>query len=423
MMVDQTADASPDVAIIGGGIAGSSLAIVLHRMGLDVHLVERSAAFRDRIRGETIHPWGVAELRALGLYEIATERAEAQEQLLWQRYTDRLPEEPYRWADDFPNAPNGLGFAHVALQNAMLAIALEAGVTVHRPAEVIFDRSGGRPVLTISTSTGETIVLPRLVVGADGEHSATRRWLGGDVTTDPPHHHIGGAMIRGLGLATDRIHQAYFKGGFIFASAQAHDVARVYLVCGSDDAMTIQQSPDPAADFVERFRTSVPEGMIGESWESIGPVGFFRNNPTMVDIPASSDVVLIGDASGRNDPSQGHGLSIVFHDVRILSDLLAADPDWRDVPNVFHARKRAYMETLRQHAHWLERQATETGPEIDAMKDRIAHARELDPTAGGFAAIFAIGPDSLVADDAARRHFLGEDLDCADNPVKVDIRQ
>ena len=56
-----------DVAIIGGGIAGSSLAITLRRQGMNVALVEREPRFRDRIRGEAMHPWGVREVDALGL--------------------------------------------------------------------------------------------------------------------------------------------------------------------------------------------------------------------------------------------------------------------------------------------------------------------------------------------------------------------
>jgi 2-polyprenyl-6-methoxyphenol hydroxylase-like FAD-dependent oxidoreductase len=232
-------------------------------------------------------------------------------------------------------------------------------------------------------------------------------------TPDPIHHHLGGAMIEGLGLLPDRIHQAFFDGGMIFASPVARDTARVYMVCSSEEAMAIQAGPDRAASIVERFRASVPNGLLGDAWRSTGPVAFFPNASTVVDVPPTSRFVLIGDAMGRNDPSQGHGLSLVFHDVRTLAGMLATEPDWSVVPDAFHNRARAYRETLRQHAHWVERQATETGPEIDELKARIARARDVDPGAGGFAAIFAIGPDSLVADDAARRHFLGEDLEPA----------
>jgi hypothetical protein len=37
-------------------------------------------------------------------------------------------------------------------------------------------------------------------------------------------------------------------------------------------------------------------------------------------------------------------------------------------------------------------------------------ARERDPALGGFAHIRTYGAEGLVADEAARRHFFGEDL-------------
>ncbi|MER3485576.1 MAG: hypothetical protein C4345_06030 [Chloroflexota bacterium] len=65
---------------------------------------------------------------------------------------------------------------------------------------------------------------------------------------------------------------------------------------------------------------------------------------------------------------------------------------------------------LRAHAQWLGMLTTEEGEEADARRERVARAREHDPAAGGFGLIFARGPDGLVADEAARRHFFGEDL-------------
>ena len=84
-----TSQLTPDVAIVGGGVAGSALAITLRRQGLDVILIERSERFKDRIRGETIHPWGTNELRKLDLYDAVVSQAQAQPQLLWQTYRDR----------------------------------------------------------------------------------------------------------------------------------------------------------------------------------------------------------------------------------------------------------------------------------------------------------------------------------------------
>ena len=45
-----------EVAIVGGGAAGSSLATVLARAGRLVIVIERGERFRDRIRFQGIHP-------------------------------------------------------------------------------------------------------------------------------------------------------------------------------------------------------------------------------------------------------------------------------------------------------------------------------------------------------------------------------
>lgn len=401
--------ASVDVFITGGGIAGSSLAIVLARQGLDVHLAERAPEFHDRIRGETIHPWGVKELREIGLYDLAIDEAGAQEQVLWQTIRDREVQTPSRWADNFPDAPNGLGFNHVELQNAVIGEAARAGATIHRPAEVSYSRTDGSPVVTVTNDGSTREFRPRLVVGADGERSATRSWLGGSLRYDPTHHALGGVLAQGLGLKTDRIHQAFLDGGFAFVSPQAGDRARVYLVTSSEDAAAIQRSPDAGDQMVKRLLGTVPDDYTTGEWSIIGPAGFFPNATASADIPSSTDTVLIGDAAGRNDPSQGHGLSLVFHDVATLTKLLGELP-WDEVPDAFHVLRATVFETLRQHAHWNERQATETGPEIDALRERIKLSREADPTAAGFAGIFATGPVGLRATDEARRIYLGEDF-------------
>src|SRR5262249_60301420 len=55
--------------IIGGGIAANALATVLARTGRAVLVLERSTVYRDKVRGEVFHAWGVAEAQRLGIYE------------------------------------------------------------------------------------------------------------------------------------------------------------------------------------------------------------------------------------------------------------------------------------------------------------------------------------------------------------------
>jgi len=50
-----------EIVIVGGGIAGSSLAASLARRGRTVVVVEREIGYSDHVRGEFIVMWGVAE--------------------------------------------------------------------------------------------------------------------------------------------------------------------------------------------------------------------------------------------------------------------------------------------------------------------------------------------------------------------------
>src|SRR5262245_42008743 len=58
-----------DIIIVGGGIGGPALATVMARAGRSILLLEQSETYVDRVRGEWISPWGVAEVRRVGLYD------------------------------------------------------------------------------------------------------------------------------------------------------------------------------------------------------------------------------------------------------------------------------------------------------------------------------------------------------------------
>ena len=58
-----------DIITIGGGLGGSTLAKAMAEHGARVLVLEREQQFKDRVRGEIMAPWGVAETQALGLYE------------------------------------------------------------------------------------------------------------------------------------------------------------------------------------------------------------------------------------------------------------------------------------------------------------------------------------------------------------------
>lgn len=403
----------PDILIIGGGIAGAGLATVLARAGQSVTVVERTSRFIDRVRGEFVHVWGVRELDRAGLLDDAISRAGALIQPYWTKYRDGGQESRYRWADDFPDALGTLSVSHPALQQALVDAAADAGATVLRPASlggVTFE--GDRPVVTIETRQESIPLRPRLLVGADGAHSAVRRALGGEGMADPPHHTIGGTLLSGIHLPEDSAHQAYFPGGMSMIFPQGNDISRVYYVSTIDEGDLLRRASQPET-IIARLEEMLPPGAMARATGIGAPLGFFPNSETIATVTHGPGAVLIGDAAGSNDPSQGHGLSLVFRDIRDLAERLANADDWGDVPEAFAAARARDHGVLREHAHWIAEYSTGTGPEIDEVRARIERAREIDPAAGGFAGIFATGPAGLTADAAARRHFLGEDLEPA----------
>ena len=50
-----------DIITVGGGLGGAALAKTMAEHSAKVLVVEREKQFKDRVRGEYMSPWGVAE--------------------------------------------------------------------------------------------------------------------------------------------------------------------------------------------------------------------------------------------------------------------------------------------------------------------------------------------------------------------------
>ena len=80
-----------DIITIGGGLGGATLAKVMAEHGARVLVLEREQEFKDRVRGEIMAPWGVAEARELGIAELLRNTC-AHELRWWDVYlrTDQI---------------------------------------------------------------------------------------------------------------------------------------------------------------------------------------------------------------------------------------------------------------------------------------------------------------------------------------------
>lgn len=162
-----------DVIVVGGGIGGSTLAGLLARSGLGVLVVEKEARYRDRVRGESTYPWGVAEARRAGLGDLLKE-AGAIELSAFQNYKDRRLASTHVWATDSIDGVSEIGFSHPRLQEEAFNWAHSQGASVIRPAKATGAAHDGHPSVTVVQDGQSSEYSARLIVGADGRLSMAR---------------------------------------------------------------------------------------------------------------------------------------------------------------------------------------------------------------------------------------------------------
>jgi 2-polyprenyl-6-methoxyphenol hydroxylase-like FAD-dependent oxidoreductase len=395
-----------DIVVIGGGIAGSVLAGVLARSGVQVLVAEKEPRFRDRIRGEGTYPWGVAEAARLGA-EAVFEQAGAVELAGVRYYLAREPVQTDRWAVGSLGGLNEAGFSHPRLQEAAFCWAESMGAAVCRPMKVTGFLGGNVAAVTVTHDGRVEQVRARLVVGADGKMGKTRRWTGGQSAADPEHHRFGGVAVSGVRTDDrDTDNLAGVPGLGVNWFAQGAETSRLYLCMPHEQlrAKRVDRSFDALISIAAQY---MPEGAL-DGVRQEGPIGFFSNADSWATQIAGHNVVLIGDAAGSVDPTTGLGTSQLFRDVRELSDLLLCDDDWPAAIREYAQRRGRYFAVLRQYDLWRNIIDMDASEAADRLREGNKAAAEADPTLGGFALIEARGPDGLVADARARAAYFGK---------------
>jgi 2-polyprenyl-6-methoxyphenol hydroxylase-like FAD-dependent oxidoreductase len=393
------------VITAGGGIAGSTLGGVLARAGLGVLVLEKEARFRDRIRGEGTWPWGVTHARMTGLDDLFDQAGTVEVRSV-RRFENQRPVETV-WEVGPDGGVPELTFLHPRFQEAAFAWAGAQGATTIRPAKATSFRGNGTPSVTVDFGDREEAYSARLVVGADGKHSMARRWTGGESVADPEHHRMGGVLISGATIDRDSDDFYWAPGEAVNWFAAGPEMTRLYLVMSAQRLH--ETGVDRSFDAIVAFASAVmPEGALGGVQQE-GPIGYFSSSDIWASKIAGNRVALIGDAAGAPDPTQGFGTALIFHDVRVLSELLLSESNWDRAIDAFAERRRRAFEVIREYDRW-HNTFFETGEEAARQRERHGRARECDPELGGFGVLEARGPDGLVADEAARRHYFGEDL-------------
>lgn len=401
-----------DFAVVGGGLGGAAFGKAMAERGANVLVLERTPTFTDRIRGEWIAPWGVEELKELGLYdEVMGQGGHA---LPGFTISVGLPGERRDLvASARPGLP-AVSFYHPDAQEAVLASASSAGAAVERGASVrSLRRTSDGPVLSVRSNKVEREVSARLVVGADGRDSAARRWAGfelrrfpetSEFTRDFGTRFLTGQMFEDVDADATAGHMwvnpAIGSVGYYFPHSARK--GRAFVVFGERS-----QSPTTPDELVKACRQA---GANGAMFATAKPIGLFATiaaSDGWVDHPYGDGVVLIGDAAGATDPTWGQGMSTTLRDVRLLRDALSSEDELDRACHDYAEAHDQYWRTVLTLEEWSTTLLLKTGTEADANRERAIDHWNDDQSRRPD--VFMSGPDGYVLDEQARRRYFGEE--------------
>ena len=397
-------NANYDLVIVGGGVGGAALAGSIASAGARVLVLEAESRFRDRVRGEAIMPWGVAEVKLLGL-EHTLIQAAANPLPFWDSYAgaDRSGRRDLRRTTSVEEP--ALACYHPKLQESLLRWAEGCGAEVRRGVRVTgLDTSGSSP--TLSAGTGGEIS-GRLIVGADGRGSTVRAVAGFQTCQDAGQNLVSGVLMERVALAEDATH-AWLdtsKGHFILHFPQGRERFRVYLCYPAASGRRFSGEADVPAVLDQCVASGVPQETYAHA-EPAGPLATFDGRSTWADTAYQNGVVLVGDAAANSDPTWGQGLSVALRDARVLRDRLLADEDWGTAGRAYAEERKGYFDVVHTMELWQNRLLMTAGPESDAARRQAFGKWREDRTRNPDT--FLSGPGAPL-DDIAHRRFFGED--------------
>lgn len=331
------------ILIVGGGIAGLSVATALHRQGLTPELVERSTTWPAVGAGINLPANGVRVLRALGVGEAVDRTAtvirrwaffDQQGALLCETDLEDL------WRDVGPS----LGITRVRLQEALVAGAAVS----HRLGVSLIALTQDDDRVRVSFSDGMSGDYD-LVVGADGIHSTVRELA---LSASSPSY--AGTMAwrsviptRPPGILDMMVLMG--EGSFFGLAPMGEGHTYGFGAVGG------ARFKDPIVGRLERFRRrfaefGAPVPAYLAALQSDEQLHFGAIEWVEVDEWHRGRVVLLGDAAHAGPPHMGEGGCMAMEDALVLADVL------RKAESVESALD-AYVRRRRPRAGWVQEQS------------------------------------------------------------------
>ena len=349
-----------DVVIVGGGLAGLSLACALRDTRLKIALVENrvpAPAPGWDARVYAITPANAGFLQAIGAWKhmdadrIATIHAmkilgDGSAQLDFSAYESGVAE--LGWIIESSLMTRELWESAKRQSNlTLLCPAMPQSVEMREDAALL------------TLSDGQSLS-SRLLIGADGRDSWLRQATGLQaITTD--YGEMGVVANFECEHSHRGIARQWFRADGVLAWLPLPG-NRISIVWSTPDAHAEELLALPTEALCQRV-ASAGGHELGEL-KLITPPAAFPLRLMRVAHTVAPRLALIGDAAHGIHPLSGHGINLGFQDARALADLLATTPEWQDIGSsrLLRRYQRARREetVLMQYTthtlHWLFRE-------------------------------------------------------------------
>ncbi|HET9393101.1 MAG TPA: NAD(P)/FAD-dependent oxidoreductase [Candidatus Rubrimentiphilum sp.] len=292
-----------DVAIAGGGPAGSSAALMLARAGLRTIVIERSQFPRTKACGEYLNAGAVGLLRELGMEPVLAPMTARLDGI-------RLSGNGVRTELRFSRA--GWALPRAQLDDALLRSAISEGALLLQARVEDVVQEATCVALTVREPDGEVRqVRARMAIGADGTHSIVAKKCGLTIAERGVQRFALGGHYSGF-VDLEPFVEMFVEGSSYFA-VNPFDAAHA-------NVMVIVRENDLAArrDDVDRFVRQRAERLSGNPERfskmqldgkriAVGPLAHATRGL------AAGRVLLAGDAAGFVDPFTGQGVFLALH--------------------------------------------------------------------------------------------------------------
>jgi len=310
-----------DVAIIGGGPAGSMAAIYLSRFGLEVCLIEKKKFPRDVLCGEFLSEEVTALLKDLKLFDEFLEL----KPVLISRFKSVN--------ESGTEIRSNLSFTAYTLKrslfdNFLLNEAINSGVKVYQPAEADFiGREDNKFLVEIIKQNNKEDILVgvKKVIAAYGKQNGFDKKLKRDFITSSSglngiKFHIPNYSIKNY--PADEI--SIYTAKDIYCGMNTISEIETTL-CALEKRTNVKTSPrkrilkllESNKNFGDLFEPGFENMLNDLPIYGTGNIYFGRRNIV------ENHIFMIGDAAGVIAPLAGDGIGMAFQSAKLISSLLS----------------------------------------------------------------------------------------------------